>query len=199
MKNNSMPWTQYDIKFAEFVASIIKNKIITDYLKEQISHDFLTGLLNRQSLDKILATEISRAHRGSTALSVLMLDIDHFKQVNDTYGHTAGDTLLVALANFLKSNFRPYDNIFRFGGEEFLIIMSNMHVNEAQKKAIEIQSRMKGEFLKFQSHTIPFPTLSIGISEYPLHSRDMEILITLADHALYQAKIKGRDRVELAK
>ncbi len=199
MKDHSNAWNRYDVTSAEFVGSIIKNRILNDYLQQQVTHDFLTGLLNRQTLDSKIIVEMARAKRDSKPLSLMMIDIDHFKVVNDTYGHTGGDAVLVSLANFLKNNFRAYDGIYRYGGEEFLIVLPGLDSIAAQKKGELVQQKMKTMSVLLENKMLPYPTMSIGISEYPLHAENIQQLIDLSDQALYQAKQKGRDRIEIAK
>lgn len=198
MKDHSEPWVYHDITSAEFVASIIKSKILKDYLQQQVSHDFLTGLLNRQSLFMMTNAYIARARREEKPVVMMMIDIDHFKKINDTYGHTIGDKVLVCVAKYLSDNFREYDGIFRYGGEEFIVVLPGEGREAAYKRAEQLRQNLKTMKIDFEGKPLPILTVSIGIAEYPFHGDNIQTLIDLADQALYEAKASGRDRVIIA-
>lgn len=163
-------------------------------LQEQAIRDPLTGLYNRRYLTEALDSELSRAERETIPLSLIMMDIDHFKKINDTYGHQVGDQFLKEIATLLKKLCRTSDIACRFGGEEFVLILPGANeqvsferANDLRLKCNEIQLHHNSEFLRI--------TVSIGISTYPLHSQNASELIILADQALYQSKNEGRNRV----
>ena len=154
--------------------------------------DSLTGLANRRSLDSLLAAEIEKALRYRTPLSVILLDIDHFKEVNDSYGHQSGDTVLKRLAALLETNSRSSDLIGRWGGEEFMIISPGSSAEKARVYAEKLR-----ELLEKQEYSVQIQaTGSFGIAEYNFGESGSS-LIERADRALYRAKSGGRNRVEL--
>lgn len=166
-----------------------------DLLAIQASTDSLTGIANRHAIIEQLEIEISRAERERRPLSVAMMDIDHFKKVNDTYGHTAGDTVLAKIAEQARSAIRPYDYIGRIGGEEFLIVIPGTAVTDAVSICERILSRIEGLTIKSENHNIQV-TVSLGVSTYTGKEKiDADILISAADIALYRAKKGGRNRV----
>jgi diguanylate cyclase (GGDEF)-like protein/PAS domain S-box-containing protein len=163
-------------------------------LQDQAVRDSLTGLHNRRYLDETLSRDLSQAKRGGYPLTLVMVDIDFFKRVNDTYGHAAGDEVIKALAEILQADARESDMICRYGGEEFLISLPKMSIVHAMQRAekwrlkfAETQVRY-GEFL-IQS------TLSAGVAGYPDHGTDDSTLTAHADEALYSSKHEGRNRV----
>ena len=163
-------------------------------LREQSIRDPLTGLYNRRYLNEFMEHELARAAREQYSVCFVMIDIDHFKKINDAFGHDAGDAVLQKLANQLLSQARVVDIICRYGGEEFLAILPNV----TAEIAFQITQRWR---LFFMGATLPLEhnrvkaTLSCGISEYPAHGTVGSELITLADKAMYQAKAKGRNQV----
>ena len=163
-------------------------------LQEQAVRDGLTGLYNRRYLDEMLEREVSRARREGIPLSLVMLDIDHFKRVNDTYGHQAGDEVLRILAATLMADIRTEDMACRYGGEEFLILLPNMPLAaaltraEAWRGAVEKLCIVHGDF------PIQF-TVSLGVAAYPDDGKTPDDLTRCADQALYRAKHGGRNQV----
>lgn len=163
-------------------------------LQELAVRDGLTGLYNRRYLDETLEREVSRARRDGHPLSLVMLDIDYFKRVNDTYGHQFGDEVLKALAVALSHDVRAEDVACRFGGEEFLILLPNMPLDaarvraEAWRRSVEALSIVHGEF------AVHF-TISLGVAAYPEHGKTPDDLTRCADLALYRAKHSGRNCV----
>lgn len=161
-------------------------------LSEQANRDPLTGLYNRRYLDSTMAREIARCKREGRPLSLMLIDIDHFKRINDAYGHQAGDAVLKNLAVSLQA--RATDIACRYGGEEFLLLLPDMpgavalERAELQRKAFAATTLAFGEF---QIRA----TLSIGIATYPAHGASSEELVRRADQALYRAKAEGRNRV----
>jgi len=165
-------------------------------LREQANRDPLTGLYNRRYLDATLEREMARSKREGLPLSLMLIDIDHFKQVNDTYGHQAGDEVLKRLAGILCENARSEDIACRYGGEEFLLLQPKMPLAMARERAEQWRAA-------FAAMTVPFgdlriqTTLSIGVAAYPGHGKSADELIECADRALYLAKSAGRNRVRV--
>ena len=155
--------------------------------------DALTGLYNRRHLVGTLANEVQRSRRLRRTFAVLMADVDHFKQYNDTHGHLAGDAALVKIAEILRKTTRGVDCVARYGGEEFLVMLLETTVTVAATVGRRIRDRVAAE--TFEGGKI---TVSIGVAEYPSHGDTPEELIASADAAMYQAKTGGRDRVVAA-
>ncbi|HYL21812.1 MAG TPA: diguanylate cyclase [Gemmatimonadales bacterium] len=152
--------------------------------------DALTGLYNRRHLMGTLANEVQRSRRLRRTFSVLLADVDHFKQYNDTYGHLAGDAALVKIAEILRKTTRGVDSVARYGGEEFVVMLLETTLATAVTVADRIRARVAAE--QFGAGKM---TVSIGVAEYPAHGDTPEELIASADAAMYQAKGEGRDRV----
>ncbi|HET7296513.1 MAG TPA: diguanylate cyclase [Gemmatimonadales bacterium] len=155
--------------------------------------DDLTGLYNRRYLMDTLANEVRRSHRLEHPCALLMLDVDHFKQFNDAYGHLAGDATLARIASALRSATRDVDCVARYGGEEFVVLLPETDVDGATTTAQRIRDSLKSDEELHGKITI-----SIGIAEFPDDGDTPETLIAQADAALYQAKREGRDRVQRA-
>ncbi len=167
---------------------------LRDDLRELAVRDVLTGLFNRRYLEEQLAMDLLKAQQTGQPISVLMLDIDHFKAFNDTHGHKAGDMVLQALGRMLTTQVRQSDVACRYGGEEFVIIMPNTHIEDAHHRAETLRHAF--EKLRIQHETTTLAaTLSIGVAAYPEHGLSYEELLDHADHALYQAKANGRNCV----
>jgi len=152
--------------------------------------DDLTGLYNRRYLMETLATEVRRSRRLQHSFAILIADIDHFKQYNDTVGHLAGDEMLRRVAHVLRESTREVDCVARYGGEEFVVMLPETGVDEAAETAERIRDRVAREALA--GGTI---TLSVGVAEFPTHGDTPESVISSADAALYQAKREGRNRM----
>lgn len=167
----------------------------TERLERLAITDELTGLHNRRCLKLILDREYQRGIRHHSDLSCLALDLDHFKQVNDTYGQDVGDTVLQRFASILMDNIRSSDSCFRIGGEEFIILLPQTDLHGALKTAEKIRIAVENEQFNGVDHTI---TVSIGLSTSSQHQPvKNEELLHSADSALYRAKQKGRNRTEL--
>ena len=167
-----------------------------DSLRIQATHDPLTGLWNRSGIFEIMRREIERAQREKTSLGVLMTDIDHFKRINDTHGHLAGDAVLREVASRLLHAVRPYDSVGRYGGEEFLIIVPGCNVDSAIRQAERLRGSIGGEPIALGSGESTLVTLSLGIAATADLSTDSNLLLQVADAALYRAKRNGRNRIE---
>jgi len=155
--------------------------------------DGLTGLYNRRHLMGTLANEVQRSRRLRRAFSVLLADVDHFKQYNDTHGHLGGDAVLVKIAEILRQTTRGVDSVARYGGEEFLVMLIEAPIATAAAVGERLRARVAGE--EFGGGRV---TVSVGAAEYPTHGETPEELIASADAAMYQAKGEGRDRVVVA-
>jgi diguanylate cyclase (GGDEF)-like protein len=163
-------------------------------LQEQAIRDPLTGLYNRRYLHERLEHEFARARRENRSISFVMIDIDHFKNVNDIFGHNAGDIVLQKLATQLLSRIRIGDIACRYGGEEFLVVLPNTTVEKAHQIAERWRKLFLGSTMPLE-YTDLKVTVSCGISEFPAHGSTSEELISTADKALYYAKQTGRNRV----
>jgi len=160
--------------------------------------DGLTGLLNRSSGINRLEEEISRHHRSGLPLSCLMLDIDHFKSINDTYGHLAGDAVLVSIASALKKCTRKYDTVCRYGGEEFMILLPEAGLWSAVAVADQMRETISKNTITFKGESIAV-TASVGVSQMDTSKIETaDSIIYRADNALYMAKAEGRNRVCMA-
>ncbi len=171
------------------------NEELRKALKEESIRDPLTGLFNRRWLDEVLDREIARALREQQELSLCVIDVDHFKRVNDTWGHEVGDRVLVALASLLQQESRKHDVVARFGGEEFVLVLPGL----GAEKAKEVLERMNANFqtMDFGLDGLAGLTFSAGVASVAGNARDRQTLLKQADQALYQAKEAGRDRVVL--
>ncbi|KIM00176.1 Pole remodelling regulatory diguanylate cyclase [Paramagnetospirillum magnetotacticum MS-1] len=175
-------------------APVLETKRLMETLRESSLSDPMTGLNNRRFLEEYVDTLVANVHRRKSALTVMMLDLDHFKMVNDTYGHDAGDAVLKALSKVLRQAVRASDMVIRFGGEEFLIVLVDTPCTEADQVAEKIRAMV--EALTVQAGTVTIrKTISIGLSDFPTDSDTFWQAVKFADVALYQAKENGRNRV----
>ncbi|MBC7857324.1 MAG: diguanylate cyclase [Burkholderiaceae bacterium] len=174
-------------------APVLETKRLMDTLRESTLQDAMTGLKNRRFLEEYVDTLIAAAQRHKTNISILMLDLDYFKMVNDTYGHDAGDAVLKALAKVLKQSVRASDIVIRYGGEEFLIILQESSGDAADKVAEKIRAAVEEMKVQLAGTTLQ-KTISIGIADYPNDSETFWQAVKYADVALYQAKDTGRNR-----
>ena len=178
---------------------ISKRKKAEKELLFQVIRDPLTGLFNRRFLEESLEREISKANRQNAPLGLIMLDADHFKLFNDTYGHLAGDVVLKHLGNLLMKNSRREDIACRYGGEEFVLVLPGTDRKVARQRAEDLRIMVEnGDPIHHRSKILPNITISLGIALLPDHGKSAVELITEADKALYQAKDEGRNRVVIA-
>jgi diguanylate cyclase (GGDEF)-like protein/PAS domain S-box-containing protein len=184
--------------FAAQVGLSIANIRLREALRTQSIKDPLTGLYNRRYLTEMLDREIRRAVRAEQPLGVLILDLDHFKNFNDTYGHDAGDTVLREAALFLTKSVRAEDVVCRFGGEEFVVILPTADLTAAIARAERIRSKMRELTVLHQGQAVGIVTVSVGVAALPDHGITPDALLEAADAALYRAKREGRDRVVAA-
>ncbi|MBU5636362.1 diguanylate cyclase [Geomonas sp. Red69] len=181
--------------FAEQVALGIRNLQLREQLRELSIRDPLTGLLNRRHMEESLLREISRATRTKQPLSVVMLDIDHFKKFNDTFGHEAGDHVLKEVGQVLLKNVRDSDIACRFGGEEFTLILPDADCDTAFEIGNRIRDAVKGLNLVVGRQHVGRISISAGVAVFPVDGDTIRQLLSAADGALYEAKEKGRDRI----
>jgi len=179
----------------DHLALALINLRLRDSLQKQAIHDPLTGLYNRRYLEDALGREVRRAARDKTSFGIIMIDIDHFKHINDQYGHNAGDVLLKAIATLFRSHLRGEDLVCRYGGEEFIALLPTANSKETICKAEEIRQKVENHFIEHEGQQIGPVTISAGVSIYPAHGRTPESLIKAADDALYLAKNGGRNKV----
>jgi diguanylate cyclase (GGDEF)-like protein/PAS domain S-box-containing protein len=180
--------------FAAQVGLSVANIRLREALRSQSIKDPLTGLYNRRYLTEMLERETRRAIRAEQSLGVLMLDLDHFKKFNDTYGHDAGDAILRETASFLSKSIRAEDIVCRFGGEEFVVILPTADINAAHARAERIRSKVHELTVLHHGQSLGMITISIGVAALPLHGTTPKELLAAADAALYRAKREGRDR-----
>ena len=172
--------------------------VLQEQIRALARRDALTGLLNRGAVLEVFTNEVVRARREHTPLSIIMVDFDHFKRVNDTYGHLAGDAVLREIARRMSEQVRPYDAVGRYGGEEFLLVLPNCAHDEAVEVAERLRMRAVSEPVVFEGTSITV-AISLGLAcQARILSDEPEPLIAAADAALYEAKRTGRNRVCVA-
>jgi diguanylate cyclase (GGDEF)-like protein len=165
-------------------------------LRLQATHDSLTGLLNRSAILNTLEKELTRAGREGSSVGLMVVDIDHFKQVNDTHGHQAGDTVIREVSRRMSHNVRNYDSVGRYGGEEFLVVLSRMDLNATRGRAEALRQSICGAPIEVGGDTELDVSVSVGVTAIEAPQADWaEHLIHVADSALYEAKDAGRNRV----
>ncbi len=196
--HGSFPKLSVAIAAAEQLALALANLKLRQHLRDLSVRDPLTGLFNRRYLTESLGREMARCRRRKLPLSVMVLDLDHFKIFNDTLGHQAGDSLLVAFSRMLQSSVRNEDIACRLGGEEFILIMPEMDQEIATRRASELLEATRKLEVMHDGQMLPQITTSIGIAVFPDHSNEPDQLIGASDSALYQAKRTGRDRYAVA-
>jgi two-component system, cell cycle response regulator len=167
----------------------------SEQLRVQATHDSLTGLLNRKAIVEILDRELVRSLRQGTEFSVIMADVDHFKSINDTYGHATGDEVLREAARRMQASIRPYDSVGRYGGEEFLFVGPGCGVDGAAELAERLRRCIESAPIQTADVAIS-ATMSLGFSVAPTDAKLAVDLLHAADAALYSAKNNGRNRVE---
>jgi len=180
---------------AETAALSLSNILLQSSLRQQSIRDSLTGVYNRRYMVETFSRELSRANREQAAVSVLMFDIDHFKEFNDTYGHDGGDTLLKILGDFLKQQTRNEDIACRYGGDEFVVVLPNTHLQSAIQKAEALRVGVSQMNVVHMGAQLRSGTISIGVASFPKNGQTAEELLRAVDDALYSAKRKGRNRV----
>ena len=180
---------------AEQMGLAISNLKLKETLRNLSIRDPLTGLFNRRFMEEFLEREQIRAERNMQSFGIIMFDIDHFKNFNDTFGHDAGDTLLRELGVCLMNNIRGSDIGCRYGGEEFTIIMPDTDIETVRKRAELLRERVSHMNVQYEGQSLGHVTLSLGVAGFPHHGSKIQAVIKAADAALYRAKADGRDRV----
>jgi len=201
-KKHKKKWSLSSAGSGSFVPSkislAIANVKLRDQLRAQSIRDVLTGLFNRRYMLETCRREFSRAARTGQSISILSIDVDHFKKYNDNHGHDAGDMVLLAVGNCLDNLFRNEDIPCRFGGEEFVVILPGADAEAAVRRANQLRSKVEGIVVRYLEKNLPRITVSIGVAVFPEAGDDPQTVLKVADEALYRAKEKGRNRVELS-
>jgi diguanylate cyclase (GGDEF)-like protein len=180
--------------YLEAAKPVIESKILMEQLRDSSLRDGMTKLYNRRFLEEFIDKVMNQTMRENGTYSVLMIDIDFFKLVNDNYGHDAGDIVIKGLANILNANIRSADLAIRYGGEEFLVLLHNATDDGAMSVASKIQSDFNSTKFVVDTESIQ-KTLSIGVSIFPTDADSIWKVIKYADTALYEAKNTGRNKV----
>ena len=181
----------------DLLSKIEEIQALQEKLQQQAIHDPLTGLYNRRFLEETLSRELAQARRANEPMSLAMLDIDHFKKINDTYGHAVGDLFLMALGDLLENKTRAGDVACRFGGEEFIVVMPGAPLEVAANRINEFRQCFSAVKIDVAGKSVSV-TFSAGVAGFPLHGADDKSIIAEADRALYAAKEAGRNRVIVA-
>jgi len=182
----------------ENIALALGNHRLREALRIQSIRDPLTGLFNRRYLEETLEIEFARASRAKTPLSIMMIDVDHFKRFNDNFGHDAGDAVLKAVAQALNGGMRRGDITCRYGGEEFTIFAPGAALQDGERRADVLRQTVAAMSLVHNGRPLGSITASFGVAAFPLHGATPAEVLQAADEALYRAKKAGRDRVEIA-
>ncbi|MEM9356324.1 MAG: diguanylate cyclase [Pseudomonadota bacterium] len=183
---------------AEQISLAIANAKLRDELQDQSIRDALTGMYNRRYALETCRREFSRATRSQQSVSILSIDVDHFKKFNDNHGHDAGDTVLRSVADCLMDSFRDDDVASRFGGEEFVVILPNATPEQAEIRAEKVRAVIEAMQVRYLENNLPRVSVSIGVAAFPQHGRDPTAVLRSADEALYGAKDVGRNCVVVA-
>jgi len=186
------------VTMAEYIALALANLRLQETLRSQSIQDPLTGLFNRRYLEETLRRELESCERNRLSLGVIVCDIDHFKQVNDSLDHNAGDAVLRALGDALASSLRGGDIPCRYGGEEFVLVLPGASLPDTYQRAEQIRETIKGRQLAYRGQAAGPVTISLGVAAFPDHGTTWETLFHAADAALYRAKAGGRDRALMA-
>jgi len=186
------------VTVAKQVGLALANLKLLETLRNQATRDSLTGLFNRRLLAESLEREILRAERSRSFVGIIMIDIDYFKRLNDTFGHAAGDSVLQQLASLLQEQTRGGDLACRYGGEEFVLVLPEASLEGALQRAEQLRREVRHLNLYHGQQTLGVITLSLGVAVFPEHGGTAETLLGAADEALYRAKAAGRDRVVAA-
>lgn len=180
------------------ILDISDRKELENELEELATRDPLTALINRREIERILDEELERAKRYQRPMAILWVDFDNFKDVNDTYGHAAGDSVLMSVSTLFKEGLRSVDSVGRFGGEEFVIVLPEMDAVGARETAERLRRQVEAQPQPLgDGNTVPL-TISVGVAVYPNHGLTASNLCAAADQAMYRAKERGRNCVAMA-
>jgi diguanylate cyclase (GGDEF)-like protein len=182
---------------AEHLSIAIANMKLREGLRDQSVRDVLTGLNNRRYLLQTARRELIRAERHKHPISVVTVDVDHFKTLNDNHGHDAGDTVLRHVGEIMRSLFTDDAVPCRFGGEEFVVLLPNTGLKDAAARAEELRAKIEAMTIRYADGHLPTVTISAGVATYPEMGGNLVELLRVADEALYRAKQNGRNRVEM--
>ncbi len=194
-QEHATSWKQLIMTVGEGIKLSLSNLNLREIMHDQATHDPLTGLFNRRYLDDTLTRELNHARRQNAKMCIAMLDIDHFKHFNDTFGHEAGDLLLRELGRVLNENVRRSDIVCRFGGEEFVLVLLDSSLEASRKHLERIRSHVKELQVRYGDQLLGTMTLSVGLVEANEHDMTADDLLHAADEAMYAAKRAGRDRI----
>ncbi len=186
---------QLAVTVGETIKLSLSNLRLREKLREEAIHDPLTGLCNRRYLEENLARELHRARRRNSPLCVAMLDLDQFKHLNDTFGHDAGDSLLCQLGQMLSEKLRKSDIACRYGGDEFVLVLPDSSLSDAQRRVEQIRVLVKELQIRRGGPPLDTITVSAGVAGAPEHGSTAAELLQAADNAMYTSKQAGRDRV----
>jgi diguanylate cyclase (GGDEF)-like protein/PAS domain S-box-containing protein len=197
---DSQPETRklWVLTVSEHLSLALANLKLRETLRMQAVRDALTGLYNRRYMEHALEREVLRAARNRRTVGLIMLDLDHFKRVNDSYGHEVGDLLLRSVGEFLLANVRAEDIACRYGGEEFVVLLPEATLAMTQTRAEQLWRGIQGLTVNVRGALLRALTTSVGVAAYPEHGSSLAELLRAADVALYSAKREGRDRVIVA-
>jgi diguanylate cyclase (GGDEF)-like protein len=183
---------------ADLQHKMIQIEALQAQLAIEVLHDPLTQLFNRRYLDSVLPGLLGSAERRGSALSLALVDLDHFKLVNDHYGHTAGDAVLREMGRVLPMGLRPADIVCRYGGEEFCVVLPDADAAGAHKVLASLAARLRDLRVEWNAHSLGGFTFSAGVAVYGVHGTTLTELLGAADRAMYEAKDAGRNRVHVA-
>jgi len=186
------------VTVAENIALALANLYLRETLRGQAIRDPLTGLFNRRYLEETLNRELHRVQRLKGTLGVVMMDLDNFKQFNDTFGHEAGDAILSAVGGLIRTHCREEDIPCRYGGEEFLLVLPGASLEVTVGRAEKLREAVKRLQIQHRGQSLTSTTMSLGVAVFPDHGATGEDLLRAADMALYRTKAEGRDRVVVA-
>lgn len=186
------------ITVVDHITLALANLNLRETLRAQSIRDALTGLFNRRYLEESLPRELARAKRRGATLGMIMLDVDRFKQINDTFGHEAGDTILNILGQWLQANVRGEDISCRYGGDEFVLILPEASLEDTRKRAQQICEGARRLKIEHQGQSLGSMTVSVGVAAFPAHGETRGDLLRAVDVALYKAKAGGRNWVAVA-
>ncbi len=186
------------LAWAEDIGLALANLRLRDTLRQQSIRDPLTGLFNRRHMNDVIGREFARARREDRQVAVALVDIDHFKRINDTHGHDAGDHVLVQVAHTIETQVRQGDIVCRYGGEEFIVILPDISQESVIERAEQMRQAVAALSFRNCDQPVGRVTVSLGVAMFPEHGENEGELVRAADAALYQAKETGRNRVVIA-